>query len=562
MAVSPIHGVLDHVRRAALREDEAARTDGELLSCYLALRDDAAFAALVRRHGPMVFGVCRRFLRSEADAEDAFQATFLVLARKAGSIRPRERTANWLYGVACLTARKARAAAIKRRRKEREAAEMRRPHIGEGVDDLLPLLDQELHWLPEKYRLPIVLCELEGRTHQEAARQLGWPVGTVSGRLSRGRALLAQRMQRRGVAPQDLAPAAVPLALTAAAVKAATAFAAGSAAAVSAKVIALAEGTVKSMLLTKLQATMAVLLLVALAAAGAAVAYGLTPGKEARAPTNPDPVQTAKDDKVAEQTPPDPEEKAIRAYVAELRATVKNPSDDHTVYRLVIDPLFYKAVHWAARRGDDPLVVELIRDYYGPNNPDRGGTSLTWAAWINDAEAVRILLDRGVSLTGTDDEGRTALHLAAGWGPRMTKLLLDKGADVNARTKAGETPLMLAAAVDPVILESAADQAATVRLFLDKKAEVNLQDDAGRPALMFAAEHGRLQIAKALLAEGANVRLKDKKGETALDLVQPADDYRHLTGAWTEQGLKQYQAQVEQDAKELRELLERAGGKD
>jgi ankyrin repeat protein len=278
---------------------------------------------------------------------------------------------------------------------------------------------------------------------------------------------------------------------------------------------------------------------------------------------NPDPTQTAKDDKGPEQTPPDPDEKAIRAYVAELRATVKNPSDDHAVYRAVIDPMFRKAVHWAARRGEDDLVVELIRDYYGPGNPDRGGTALTWAAWINDAEAVRILLDRGAKVDAADAEGRTALHLAAGWGPHMTKLLLDKGADVNARTKSGETPLMLAAAVDAaVILEAAVDQAATVHLLLDKNADVNAQDDNGRTALMFAAESGHLQNAKALLAEGANVRLKDKKGRTALDLVKPAEDYLHLTGAWTEKGLKQHQAQVEQEAKALRELLERAGGKD
>ena len=269
MATGPIHGVLDHVRRAALREDEAVCTDGELLSRYLARREEAAFAALVRRHGPMVLGVCRRLLGSHADAEDAFQATFLVLVRKAASVRPRERVANWLHGVACHTAQKVRAGAARRQVKERTAGEMHRPDTpDEAYQELLPLLDRELQRLPERYRVPIVLCELEGKTHQEAARQLGWPVGTVSGRLSRGRALLARRMKRYGAAPPELAPAAVPPVLAAATAKAATAFAAGSAAAavVSAKVIALAEGTVKTMLLTKLRAITSVLLAVALAA--------------------------------------------------------------------------------------------------------------------------------------------------------------------------------------------------------------------------------------------------------------------------------------------------------
>src|SRR5262249_47091256 len=128
MATGPVHGVLDHVRRAALREDEAARTDGELLTRFVSTRDEAAFAALVRRHGPMVSGVCRRLL-GPADADDAFQAVFLVLVRKAASVRPRERVANWLYGVVYHTARRARTAAARRRAKERTAGAMRRPRV-------------------------------------------------------------------------------------------------------------------------------------------------------------------------------------------------------------------------------------------------------------------------------------------------------------------------------------------------------------------------------------------------------------------------------------------------
>ncbi len=559
MPTSPVHGVLDHVRRAALREQDAARTDGELLTRFLSQRDEAAFEALVRRHGPMVLSVCRRVLRSESDAEDAFQATFLVLIRKAASIRPRERAANWLYGVAFHTAQKARAAALKRRAKERRAGKMHRPDAPDDRwQELLPLLDRELVRLPDRYRIPIVLCELEGKTHKEAARQLGWPVGTVSGRLSRGRAELARRMKRHGASPQELTPAVVPPALTATAVKAATAFAAGSAAvAVSAKVIALAEGASRAMLLTKLKAVTALLLAAALAGAGAAVAWASMPRREGRALMNPDSTQAASGDKAPDASP-DPEEKAVREYVAELRATVKNPSDDHAVYRLVIDARFRNAVTWAAKHDEEALVVELIRDYCGPNNPDKGGTALTWAAWLNYPEVVKVLLDRGAKVNAADAEGRTALHEAIGWGVETVRPLLDKGADVNARTKSGETPLMLAAAGN----QPTGCQPEVVRLLLDKKADVNARDDDGRTPLMFAAENGRLENAKLLLSEGADVRRKDKQGRTALDLVKPADNFLKWTGAWTEQGLKATQAKAEQDAAALRQLLERAGGKE
>ncbi|HVS38874.1 MAG TPA: sigma-70 family RNA polymerase sigma factor [Gemmataceae bacterium] len=552
MPTGPVHGVLDHVRRAALREEDAALTDGELLTRYLARRDATAFEALVRRHGPMILGVCRRILRSEADAEDAFQAVFLVLIRKAASIRPRERTANWLYGVACRTAQKARAAAVKRRLKERRAGEMHRPQTPDDRwAELLPLLDRELHRLPDRYRIPIILCELEGKTHKEAAHQLGWPVGTVSGRLSRGRAELARRLKRRGAAPQDLAPAVVPPALTASTVKAATAGAASAAA------IALAEGTVRLMLAMKLKAATAVVLMVALAGAGAAVAWAATSGKEGRAPMNPHATAAPQPDK-APETPADADELAIRDYIAELRATVKNPSDDHAVYRIVIDRRFHKAVTWAARHGEDALVVELIQDYYGPGNPDRGGTALTWAAWLNDAETVQILLDRGAKVDAADAGGRTALHMAVDWGAGITKLLVDKGADVNVRTHAGETPLMFASAGN----QPEGCQPEVVRMLLDKKADVNARDDAGRTPLMYAAENGRLENAKLLLSEGADVRLKDKKGKTALDLVKPADNFLKWTGAWTEKGLKAATARAEQDAEALRALLKRAGGGD
>src|SRR5207245_5250226 len=136
-----------------------------------------------------------------ADAEDAFQAAFLVLIRKAGTIMPRERLASWLYGTTYLAALKARALAARRRAREKQVRDLPEPAtVAEGIwHDLQPLLDRELNRLGDRYRLPLVLCDLEGRTRKEAAEQLGWPEGTVAGRLARGRALLAKRLTRLGL---------------------------------------------------------------------------------------------------------------------------------------------------------------------------------------------------------------------------------------------------------------------------------------------------------------------------------------------------------------------------
>jgi RNA polymerase sigma factor (sigma-70 family) len=257
-------------------------SDAELLDRLASRREEAVFESIIQRHGPMVWGVCCRVLRDHHDAEDAFQATFLVLARKAASVMPREKLGNWLYGVAYQTAMKSRATTSKRLAREKQVPDMPEPEGDrEGRrDDLLPLLDQELSRLPEKYRLPVVLCDLEGKTHRQAAEQLGWPIGTVSGRLSRARAMLAGRLTRRGVTllggslavllSQGSASAGVPLPLITSKARAATRFAAGQAAAgvISTKAAALAEGVLKGMLMTKLKIVTAVLMVVALGTAG------------------------------------------------------------------------------------------------------------------------------------------------------------------------------------------------------------------------------------------------------------------------------------------------------
>jgi RNA polymerase sigma-70 factor (ECF subfamily) len=176
-------------------------TDGQLLERFLARHDDAAFRALLQRHGPMVLGVCRRLLCHEQDAEDAFQATFVVLVRKAAAIAKRQAVGSWLYGVAYRVALKARTRALRRRTHETKAVtrSMADPHEEILWRDLKPVLDEEVHQLPEKYRAPVVLCYLEGRPYAEAAQQLGCSKATISLRLAEARERLRDRLNRRGV---------------------------------------------------------------------------------------------------------------------------------------------------------------------------------------------------------------------------------------------------------------------------------------------------------------------------------------------------------------------------
>jgi RNA polymerase sigma factor (sigma-70 family) len=283
MATTALATVVHNLRRSLLCHDEAGLTDAELLECFIARYDQDAFAALVKRHGPMVLGVCRRILGNEADAEDAFQATFLVLVRKAASVRPRGMVGNWLYGVAQSTALKARAMSTKRVVKEREAAVRSRPEVAaETSEQLHALLDEELKILPDMYRAVIVLCDLEGKSIKETAQQIGCPQGTVGTRLARGRSLLAKRLARHGftlsggviatMISQNAATAGVPSLLMNSTVQAATLTAAGQTAypgVISTKVAALTEGVLKTMLLTKLKIATAVLLMAATIGAGA-----------------------------------------------------------------------------------------------------------------------------------------------------------------------------------------------------------------------------------------------------------------------------------------------------
>jgi RNA polymerase sigma factor (sigma-70 family) len=299
--------VIEYLHRVVLPQDRAGLTDGQLLESFVSRKDEAAFTALVRRHGPMVLGVCRRILRNYHDAEDAWQATFLVLARKAPSVQPTHRVANWLHGVAFRTALKARALRAKRQVRERQVQELPEPAATPQTpwNDLQPLLDRELQCLPAIYRLPILLCDLEGKSIKEATRQLGWPQGTLSGRLARGRKMLAQRLTRRGlllsggalgvVVSQNVASARVPTLLLSSTVKAGMLMRTAEAAVVGivpARVAALAERMLQSMFLAKIKTMATVLLTLGMLVTGAGLlTHRMVAAQQAR--TEQDSVQSA-----------------------------------------------------------------------------------------------------------------------------------------------------------------------------------------------------------------------------------------------------------------------------
>jgi RNA polymerase sigma factor (sigma-70 family) len=301
--------------RSILREIEAlyavgtlsGLSDAELLGRFVARSgQDAedAFAALVHRHGPTVLGVCRRMLPALHDAEDAFQATFVVLARRAAAIGRREQLASWLYGVAVRIARDAR-----RRNARRHSAEARlmdRSSVESkptnDPDDLIPLLDEELSRLPRRYRSALVACELEGRSRREAARALGIPEGTLSTHLARGRKLLRERLRRRGLDPgagalatiaRPLVEPMIPDVLMRTTVDIALAASSGATGSVPHAVSSMAERVLKMMLLRRIALFVAALLTIA---AGGAATMMVRAIPQAAAPQAPAPPKAGPDD--------------------------------------------------------------------------------------------------------------------------------------------------------------------------------------------------------------------------------------------------------------------------
>jgi RNA polymerase sigma factor (sigma-70 family) len=284
MADATLQSVLHQLRRLAAPEGAGALTDAQLLRRVVEARDAAAFEVLVWRHGPLVLGTCRKLLGHAHDAEDAFQATFLVLARKAASVVKTESLAGWLHRVACRIAFRLRAQARKRQTRERHdldlsAAAARNDDVAEvEAREQWAVLVEELHRLPARYRLPLIACYLQGKTQEEAARELNRPLGSMSRHLARGCELLRARLTRRGAGLPtaavlaavlaDRARAALSVPLVLPTVTAALEFAAG--AAVSSPATALANRVIQSLFVSKLKAVAGLVLGLGVLAGGAA----------------------------------------------------------------------------------------------------------------------------------------------------------------------------------------------------------------------------------------------------------------------------------------------------
>jgi RNA polymerase sigma factor (sigma-70 family) len=292
----------------------------------------------------MVWGVCRRVLGHHQDAEDAFQAVFLVLVRKAATIRNKDKVAHWLHGVAHQTALKARAVAARTRTRERQVPEMPEPMVAEQDrwNDLQPLLDQELGRLPEKYGAVIVLCDLEGKTRKEAAQQLGWPEGTTNSRLARARIMLAKRLARHGLTVSggalaallacNTAQATVPPSLKSLTIKTASLVAVGQAVPpglVSVKAASLTEGVLKSMLVAKLKIWTLVVVVAVVLVVGSRLGLGEEAVEASAPPTPAD--GAAKQQPNADPPKPRPQDGGPKA-----RAAI--PCDGGAIYSLSFGP--------------------------------------------------------------------------------------------------------------------------------------------------------------------------------------------------------------------------------
>jgi RNA polymerase sigma factor (sigma-70 family) len=306
---------IQHLERLFEQGTATGLSEGELLERFVRGRDESAFEALIARHGPMVLGVCSHLLRDPNDVDDAFQATFLVLVRKAGTLRRCDLLGNWLYGVAYRVATRARVLAAKRTARAPFGQEMvdrldandRRPGAtgdetsGPVPAEPRPWLHEEVARLPEKYRGPVTLCYFEGLTHEQAAQRLGWPLGTVKGRLARARELLRKRLIRRGVTLSATAMAAhlalpagraaVSASLASATIKAAVAVrnaagaSIGGVSTISLPVVSLTQGALQAMTLSQVKSVVGAMLVVCAVAAGLVIgAPQITPREEQTQP--------------------------------------------------------------------------------------------------------------------------------------------------------------------------------------------------------------------------------------------------------------------------------------
>jgi RNA polymerase sigma factor (sigma-70 family) len=481
---------LDHlvqsIRQLAGAPPWTELTDRELLERFVTGRNEMAFAALVERHGGLVLGVCRRVLNHLQDAEDAFQATFLILARKAVSVRWQEEISDWLYAVAYRTALKARSQAARRQGRERPLADL--PAVETTADlawqELRPALDDEVRRLPEKYRAPLLLCYFHEKTYTEAARILGVAEGTVSSRLARARDRLRRRLVRRGLTlsaglltttvARDALSAPVPANLLHSTTQAAVLTAAGKAVtgAVSVHVTALAERVVRAMFLTKLKIATGILLGISLAGGGVGLAsYRALAGGMSEA--NAHETAAAQDDALRQ------ENEQLKREVQDLRDRVR--------------ALEAKAAPSEARR-EKPLYegkpaafwIEQLKD----RAPKYRVAALKALGGIAEVDRTLVpviaeaLKDRDI------DVGRAAADALAPLGPDMIPIFAKvlKHNDARVRHVAIAGLFQVGSAATPVLLDALKDKDSSIRQMASQRLGdlAGSMDDAQSKAVVTA----------------------------------------------------------------------------
>jgi RND family efflux transporter MFP subunit len=378
---APLADVLRHLRMLVGWSVTAGQTDAQLLERFIVRKEEAAFEELTARHGPMVLAACRQLLREPQGAEDAFQATFLVLVRRAASIGKCDQLAGWLYGVAHRVAARTRAQKVRQSQRERQGVDIVavEPSSQTSWDDRLPAIHEEINRLPDKYRLPIVLCYLEGKTRQEAARDLGWTPSALKGRLERARERLRKRLMRRGVILSAAALSAIvlpqatalPPDLVCSTLKAATLLATGkslAAGGASAQVISLIDGVLRTMFVTKLKFGAAVFLVLAIVGAGLALSVYRSSAAE----------QSGDDSEAnATDTIPDDNQPARGRLAVLDEPTVRKVQVTHPISRKVIDYQDYpgrtEATSVQVMTGSSG---ELLKTYYRPGEEVKKGDML------------------------------------------------------------------------------------------------------------------------------------------------------------------------------------------
>jgi RNA polymerase sigma factor (sigma-70 family) len=460
VAHAQLHTVLGHIRRLAAPQATGCLTDAQLLERFLLRHDQAAFAALVKRHGPLVQKVCWRVLHHAQDVEDAFQATFLVLARNAASIRKPETLACWLHGAGYRTALRVKRDAGRRRHHEREAPRVShsQPPLDAAWRELQAILDEEIANLPEKYRVVFVLCCLESKSKPEAAGQLGLKEGTVSSRLAHARKLMQQRLTRRGLTlsavlgaaavAEQSGMAAPPVALVRAATKAALAFHTRGGEAVSPKIKALAEGVSKAMTITNFKTATMVLLSVGFLAAGAGAlalrhAAAVSAPPAARQPSKPpaEPPQAP----AARREAGKPERAAAGRDTLTVSGRVLNPKGEPfagaevTLWWLLGYEGYYRMWHPrtvqrpAPRFGTTSGADGRFRFTFAPSEIDDGPLNM-WDGWWKSTQVVAAAKGYGPGwrLLGELDKGELTVQLVEDNAPVKGRIV-----DLQGRPVAG-----------------------------------------------------------------------------------------------------------------------------